>query len=177
MLRALKKQLNQLAADPQDPFSNKIKATVGPAEFENTSREIKNFILLLPEMIGQIRIWAEDDRVPPQIKRLHGFVLTYLYHPLDLLPEEPYGLFGYLDDAYLVGDVYHRTMMFAKSGLDVGLDNEFSAKIGGWLQLVRTVIPKEAGIIDSLVEELVKGNEKAFNKLLAQTEGPALARK
>lgn len=174
MLRALKKQPNQLAEDSHGQFIAKIEARMGGRSTPEDMAALKNFVLLLPDMIAQIRLWAEDQKVPAEVKGLHGFVLTYLYHPLDLIPEEPYGLFGYLDDAYLVGDVYHRTMMYVKSDFQArDAQGSFSANIGRWLHLTRKVLPKETTIIDGLLNELVKGNASAFHNLVAQTETSA----
>lgn len=171
MLRALKNQLRQFADDPNDSFDEKVSKRLNHEFDLKLSKSLKNFVLLLPDMIAQIRIWANDDKVPMEIKRLHGYVLTYLYHPLDLLPEEPNGLFGYLDDAYLVGDVYHRTMMYAKSFLAPPvLDENYSSKISQWLELTRRTLPQETKIMDHLLDELVKGNDKSFHDIVARTK-------
>ena len=54
----------------------------------------------MPDMIAQVKSWSNDFRIPSKEKKLHGFMLTYLYHPVDFLPESGKGLMGYLDDAY-----------------------------------------------------------------------------
>ncbi|MCG3206355.1 MAG: hypothetical protein KCHDKBKB_03091 [Elusimicrobia bacterium] len=168
MLRALKKQLIQLAEDPKDQFINKVRERLNSGAESKEPAELRNFVLLLPDMIAQIRIWADNSQVPVEVKRLHGFVLTYLYHPVDLLPDEPYGFFGYLDDAYLVGVVYHRTMAHVYD--EKSSNSDFSSKINGWLHLTRKVLPKETSLIDGLLAELVNGNDDAFKDFMTELE-------
>ena len=110
MLRALKQQLIQLSEDQKDPFAAILKKKVGARQAKALAGPLKNFILVLPEMIAQVRVWSDAQNLSEQIHNLNGNLLTYLYHPADFLHDEGYGLFGYLDDAYLVGSVYCATL-------------------------------------------------------------------
>jgi len=86
-------------------------------------------------------------------------LLTYLYHPTDFLPESDWGLFGYLDDAYLVGRIYLDTLR-TMSDSPASLPNveEFGEAVPPWLESARRVIPAEAAKIDLLLNELRAGN-------------------
>ena len=87
-------------------------------------------------MIAQLQSWGNDSRIPSNEKKLHGFMSTYLYHPVDFLPESGGGLFGYLDDAYLVGSIYYRTMSAMDYDKRRTLPNlgPLTASIDEWLQ-------------------------------------------
>jgi len=104
------------------------------------------------DLIAQIRAWAGDPRIPRHEKQLQGFLLTYLYHPTDFLPESNWGLFGYLDDAYLVGRIYLDTLRIM-SDSPASLPNvaAFGPAVPRWLESARQVIPAEAAKIGKRV--------------------------
>lgn len=167
MLQALKSQLRALAADPQDSFASHIRKRIGAAEAVHYTKPLRSLILVMPELIAQIRTWMEMPAIPPRLKRLHGFLLSYLYHPADFLPESD-GLFGYLDDAYLVGRVYARTMQQLDHRTRCSLPNlgDLSGQVGPWLDLARRLLPDETQRIDHLLEEIVAGRSEAFHRMM-----------
>ncbi len=110
MLKAFRYQLKCLSRDPQDPFTQKIRSLVGPRRATDFETPLRQMILAIPDMTQQIRDWTDNTEHPWAIRRLHNFVLAYLYNPNDFLPEKTEGLFGYLDDAYLVASVFQRTV-------------------------------------------------------------------
>jgi uncharacterized membrane protein YkvA (DUF1232 family) len=171
MLQDLKSQLKTLAADPQDAFATKIRQRVGAYEAAHYAKPLRSLILVMPELIAQIRSWMEAPGVPAPLKRLHGFLLSYLYHPTDFLPESD-GLFGYLDDAYLVGRVYARTMEQLDHRTRRALPNldDLSTQVAPWLALTRRLLPAETQRIDHLLEEIVAGRPQAFQHMLDNTE-------
>ena len=159
MLKALKNQLVLLAEQEQERFVGEIERRCHPQNAAETAAALRELIVAMPDLIAQIRAWAGDPRIPRHEKQLQGFLLTYLYHPTDFLPESNWGLFGYLDDAYLVGRIYVdtlRTMSDSAASLpDVG---KFAAAVPPWLESARRVIPAEAAKIDLLLSELRAGN-------------------
>ena len=120
----------------------------------------------------QIRAWLDVPDMPSEIKRLHGFVLTYLYNPDDYLPENHQGLFGYLDDAYVVATVYHRTL----SEIDwrerhpLRSAEDLPAQVPEWLENVRLVLPEETIKIDRMFDELTEGHLFLFQHLMENQE-------
>jgi len=124
----------------------------------------------MPELIAQIRAWMEAPGIPAQLKRLHGFLLSYLYHPTDFIPESD-GLFGYLDDAYLVGRVYTRTMQQLDHRTRRTLPNlaDLSVQVAPWLDLARRLLPAETQRIDHLLDEIVAGRSEAFQHMMNKT--------
>jgi len=167
MLQALKSQLKILAADPHDAFSTKIRQRVGAYEAVHYTKPLRSLILVMPDCIAQIRSWMEAPGIPAQLKRLHGFLLSYLYHPMDFLPEGD-GLFGYLDDAYLVGCVYARTMEQLDHRTRRTLPNlaDLSGQVAPWLDLTRRLLPAETQRIDHLLDDIVAGRSEAFHHLM-----------
>lgn len=169
MLRAFKSQLLELANHKEDSISKRISQCLAKADCKKEAEQVRNFILVIPEMIQQIRAWTEEDKLQASIKRLHGYTLTYLYHPHDFLPEEPYGLFGYLDDAYLVGKVYAYTLLQSEPSKlrFISDQTNFSKVIGSWLDLTRKILPNETQQIDDLFHKLTLGDESSFKKVMA----------
>jgi len=169
MLRALKSQLMQLAKDPLDPFAQTIRARVGPKEAVRYTKGLRSMILVMPELITQIQAWLEDPAVPARFRKLHGFLLTYLYHPDDFLPEgSSTGLFSYLDDAYLVGSVYCRTMGQMDHATCRSLPNleDLSEQISIWLEAARKLLPAETQRIERLLEVVLEGRtQEAVHRL------------
>lgn len=168
MLRAFKSQLLELAKMDKDLFSLKISQALSCENCKNETEQIRNFILVIPEMIQQIRAWMEDDKLQAPVKRLHGYMLTYLYHPQDFLPEEPYGFFGYLDDAYLIGKIYSFTLHQSEPSKPRFMSDQtdFSKVISDWLNLARKILPKETKKIDELFHQLTAGDESSFGKVM-----------
>src|SRR5262245_48291494 len=109
-MKAFRKQLTALSLDPKDSFAQQIRMLAGSHEAALYEAPLRQMILAMPEMVLQIRQGLLDTAQPWRIRRLHNFVLAYLYNPTDLLPEKTEGLFGYLDDAYLVALVYETAM-------------------------------------------------------------------
>ena len=60
-------------------------------------RELLNF----PDLIQLLCNALEDDTVDRQARIMINAALGYLLVPNDLVPEEVYGIFGYMDDLYL----------------------------------------------------------------------------
>jgi uncharacterized membrane protein YkvA (DUF1232 family) len=164
MLKALKSQLSLLAIENGADYVKHVKKRLGrgrKAEL-HVSRSL-NLILTMPDMIARIRDLSDGRDVPKSLRPLNGFLLTYLYHPIDFLPDEGSGLFGYLDDAYFVGQVYGRIkryLMEPKSAADLSRD------LPEALELTREILPKETRLIDRLIEELVDGKRDLFDRLM-----------
>jgi len=175
MLNAFKQQLKELAKNESEEFLGHIRSRVSAERVDATAEALKNLIVVMPDMIAQVQAWSNDSRIPSKEKKLHGFMLTYLYHPVDFLPESGKGLFGYLDDAYFVGSVFFRTINLMEDDTRKGLAKlgPEAKNINEWLQVTRDVISGECRRIDALLGELVNGRFDVFDRLMARNE-PAL---
>jgi len=180
MLNALKNQLKLMASDPNDPFTATIRELAGAREAVRYERPLRHMILAMPSMIAQIRTWFSEPQSPSPRRRLHGFAMSYLYCPDDLLPLQRLGLFGYLDDAYVVANVYHRSMTEADStGLrPFAEDERLSREVSQWLDLARRLLPEETATMDQMLDEAARTPDRDFSELLSRAaKGSATVRR
>lgn len=170
MLNELQRQLKVLAADPNDPFAATIHKLAGPQAVADYEQPLRAMVLAIPAMIWQIRAWITESKFSSQISRLHGFAMAYLYSPEDFLPENSMGLFGYLDDAYLIARVYHRTILEAEHfGTKRFAVNEMLPRdTNNWIKLSRKLLPNEAAAIDAMLEEVFLKRYGNYSELLAR---------
>jgi uncharacterized membrane protein YkvA (DUF1232 family) len=170
MLEQLQSRLNALAGDPSDPFTGSIRALVGPRDAVLYERPMRELILAMPAMTRQIRAWITGARFQSGIARLHGFAMSYLYSPEDLLPETRLGLFGYLDDAYLVARVYHRTLLEADclAGGCLPADAPKPGTVNDWLLLAKRLLPRETAALDKMLDEVFMSRAGNYADLLAK---------
>ena len=168
MLSAFKHQLRTLSSQEKENFVNEIKRRTQVPNASQLADQLHDFVLVLPEMIAQVRSWMDDPLASRSVKQLHGFMLTYLFHPVDLIPEVTEGLFGYLDDAYVVGNVYLRTMTPMDPQRVRHLPNlsGISVQLPIWLDLAQQVLPIETRKIDSMLDDLCEGNDTSFNQIM-----------
>ncbi len=168
MLNALKNQLVLLAEHSDNTLQKQIKKRLGAKAAAELTPKLRNFILVMPEMIAQIRAWADHKEIPLQSRKLHGFLMTYLYHPVDFLPEEAHGFFGYLDDAYVVGSIYYKTLQ--ELGNDhsrfISQHKDIADQVAGWLVDTQKVIHSVTLEIDRMIDELAAGDDHRFQQLM-----------
>jgi uncharacterized membrane protein YkvA (DUF1232 family) len=172
MLKALKKRLKTMSEDSDDTFYAEIEKRVGADRARETVDLLRNFVLVMPEMLAQVRAWLNNPNLDSNLKNLQGFCLTYLYHPEDLLKDKAYGLFGYLDDAYMVGLTYETTMNKIDYDVKKYLPNQadITKQIPLWIKTTREVLPKETENIDKSIEGLLNGNMNLFEKIMVDHE-------
>jgi len=167
MLKAFKSQLKMMAMDPSDSFTELLRRRVGDQEAARYEQPLRNMILVMPDMLVQIRAWMAEPGMSAELRRLQGFVLTYLYHPRDFLPEDHNGLFGYLDDAFLASLTFQRTLTERRGlGYDSSLERELAEQLPDWLKHVREVIPREAEQVESMLDELLMGKTRLYEDVM-----------
>lgn len=163
MLKALKSQLSLLAIENGAAFAERIRKRVGKKKANLYISKAMNLVMVMPDLIAKIRDLSEDERLPKKYKPLNGFLLTYLYHPIDFLKDHEAGLFGYLDDAYFVGKVYQRVHHFVpgKHGAQ-----DLARQLPEAIEAVKQILPKESRQVDRLIEELEEGKRTLFDELM-----------
>lgn len=155
MIKAFRKQLQHLARDPKDPFTRYIHQMAGPRQAPRIEAPLRDMIVHMPAMIVQIYEWAGETNHPWKIRRAHNFVLAYLYNPEDFLSEKKEGLFGYIDDAYLVTRVYQHTLEELRFGTDPLTEIPVHAdELARWIQLTREILPEVTDRIDGVLQKL-----------------------
>ncbi|HMX43220.1 MAG TPA: YkvA family protein [Elusimicrobiota bacterium] len=154
MLKAFQEKLTRLANDPQDPFRQRVTERVGPLEAPRTEAPLRRMILAMPDMLGQIASWSRELGMPQPLKRAQVFALAYIVNPEDFLPEGASGLYGYLDDAYIVAATYYRTMQeVGPAGLRPLTDNvSLALAVPEWVEALRRYWPELAERIDDLLD-------------------------
>jgi uncharacterized membrane protein YkvA (DUF1232 family) len=154
VLNAFKEKLARLADDPNDPFRSAVIARVGPREAVRVEAPLRKMILALPDMLAQIGQWSRELPVPPALRRVHTLALAYLMNPVDFLPEKAHGLFGYLDDAFLVASVFNRTLEeVGPAGLRPLTDNvALASAVPGWVETTRAFHAEMSEKVEILLE-------------------------
>lgn len=154
MLNAFREKLTRLANDPQDPFRRRVMERVGPLEAPRLEAPLRGMILAMPDMLGQIAAWSKELGMPQPLKRAQVLALAYIVNPEDLLPEGDAGLYGYLDDAYIVAATYYRTMQeVGPAGLRPLTDNvSLALGVPEWVEIFRRHWPELAERIDGLLD-------------------------
>ena len=167
MLRALKEQLKVLALDEDNKFHKALRRHVGKKATELFESRTKQLILLMPDLVERIYYYyGHLQKDESKKNKLGGYLLTYLYHPNDLIGEE-WGLLGYLDDAYFAAVVFEKIIkeVAKEDQLLIEPNKEFNESLRHLKVTVRSVIPKEAQKIDQMVEEIIKGEMESFTSM------------
>jgi len=155
MLAAFKEELKRLADDPNEDFHNKVRKRVGKRATSILENRLKQIILLMPTLVKRIRIHWEDKRSAAETRKLGSFLFAYLYNPMDFLSKDEHGLLGYLDDAYLVVDVYERVLKGSANLSEE--DKSYLTVIAKTKKYVEAVIPEESKKIKKMVDSALSG--------------------
>jgi uncharacterized membrane protein YkvA (DUF1232 family) len=169
-IKNFKVLLLNLAERSDETFAAEIRRRMRVGKRSKAVQRLKDFILVIPDMISQLRIGFDVAKDNPALRRLHGFMMTYLYHPLDFVPDDDKGLFGYLDDAYFIGNIYHRMMLHLEAQKQQALSgaNAFEQRIRPWLRLTRKVLPQEAARIDRMLDDLSQAECDSFYAMMGR---------
>ena len=166
MLKALKAQLIQLSEKSEESIAKRFKRFATYEKARTYEQDLKNFVLCLPDLLQQNRVWFESEEIPSHLRKVYWYLLTYVYHSTDLLPEEDYGFWGYLDDAYLIGLAYSKTLNDYHIPASTHLADKFDQQIESWLQKTQEILPQQTEALDALFGKLLLGEHEAFNKTL-----------
>ena len=162
-------RLRTLSDERGDDFAQEVRNRVAPHEAQECEKNLRSLVLMMPQLLARLgRLWEHPD-VPSGLRRLSGYVRTYLYHPDDVIPENGVSLFGYVDDAYLIGAVYLRVADSVPYGHPLKRGQEWGLllRTRALISSARRVVPAEAEEIDTMVNALVAGDEGAFQQVFA----------
>ena len=164
MIAALNEHIRNLADDPEDQFHTHVRKRLGKKGSEVLEERIRQYILTLPFIINRVHHDWSSPEVSSDIKKISGFLLTYLYNPSDFLSEEEKGLFGFLDDAYFTFLVYDEIVNTLRNkGVAIpGDDLHALEKVTGFRENVEKVIPGECGKIREMFDNLKAGRTEGF---------------
>jgi len=68
---------------------------------KDSGKEFDRELLYFPDMVKLLCDLMEDEFVDKESRLLINVALGYLLIPNDVVPEEVYGVYGYLDDMYV----------------------------------------------------------------------------
>lgn len=163
MLKALKNQLSLMAIEYGEDFADQVRKRIGRRKTGVHISRSLNLVLMMPDLVARCSDLSNSDRVPSAIKGLNGFLLTYLYHPVDFISDDG-SLFGYLDDAYFVGTVFQKVREHVP-GIRTAAE-ELYRDLPQALESVRAVLPAESRQIDRMIAELEDGRTDLFEELM-----------
>lgn len=164
MIRSWKSQLSLLAWGPESDFHSYVKARLGKKATEITESKIRAMILLMPGLAERISHYLRLPGVPPSVKKAGAFLLIYLYHPKDFLPECEHGLFGYIDDAYFTAVVYEDLINKMRKArcCPARKDVDILKILPDFKKTIRRVIPEEAQGIERMYQDIKNGSVESF---------------
>ncbi|MCA9395551.1 MAG: DUF1232 domain-containing protein [Candidatus Omnitrophica bacterium] len=164
MLSAFEAQLKNLAEEKWYQFHCEIRNRVGKRATPVFENKLKNLIVETPKRLNSIYRHWNQIKNGDETRHLGGFILAYLYNPTDFLSSEDYGLFGYLDDAYLVALAYERVLWEAHvCGNPLTEEEEdYLVNMKETRKLVRTIIPAESKQIEQMLQELIGGKKGRY---------------
>ncbi len=167
MLKAMKEQLKFLSEDDAQNFHVHLRGRVGKKATAILEEKLKEIIVLMPDLVSRIYTHWNKSENQSEVKKMGGYLLTYLYTPEDFLSTKEWGLFGYLDDAYFVAKMYTQVIDEVKeaNGKIAGIDIKYYDQAKYLKKYVRGVIPKETKKIDAMIFELKTGNKKIYEEL------------
>lgn len=164
MLKALDEQLRALARSDSDNFKEIIAQRFNGKVTDDQVKTLKEFIFLLPAVLRQLKNYWDDESAPKQAKKLSGLILTYVFNPNDFLSLEKYGLFGYLDDAYLVVSSFLVIEEAFPRNWDQRKHEEIKLvhRAKELIAAPRLVIPEETSKIDKMIAAVLHGQSEGF---------------
>lgn len=169
MLKAMKQQLVSLSEEDKENFHANLRARVGKRATAVLEERLKEIIVLMPDLVSRVYHYWNGSGSQSDIKKMGGYLLTYLYTPEDFLSTKEWGLFGYLDDAYFVAKVFTRVIdeVRAEGGRVAGKDLKYYDQAKYLKKYVRGVIPKEAEKIDAMIEEIKQGKSTLYETIFS----------
>lgn len=168
MIKALSSQLQELAKNDDEKFRAIIKERLDGKVTEEQIGALKEFIFLLPPTLKILNSYWDDPRTPLDVKKLSGLLIAYIIRRDDLLSEEHLGLFGYLDDSYLVVSAFLKIQeMYLRDWQDKSPEErELWDRARKLIVAPRIVIPEESTGIDEVMELYVRGHITSFEDYL-----------
>lgn len=110
MVREWSDRLEALAADPDGAFHLQLRLRIGKKATPSFERRLKDYLFMTPGIISRILEIGSGPSGGQEVRELGHHLLAYLRDPKDAPLESTHGLFGCLDDAYLVARVYLRVL-------------------------------------------------------------------
>ncbi|UCE65675.1 MAG: hypothetical protein JSU85_12550 [Candidatus Zixiibacteriota bacterium] len=176
MIKALSSQLKELAKSDEENFRAAVKNRLDGKTTEEQISALKEFIFLLPPTLKILNSYWDDPRTPQEVKKLSGILIAYIIRRDDLLSDEHLGLFGYLDDSYIVVSAFLKIQeMILRDWQDKSPEEiELTERARKLIVAPRIVIPDETTGIDEVMELYVRGHITSFEDYLTSRKKASL---
>lgn len=170
MLNAFAERLRSLAETDYDQFKTEIKKRINGRFSDDQVATLKEFIFLMPATLKQFNLYWNKEDTPPDAKRVCGYIMTYISQTDNMLSADKLGLFGFLDDAYFVVQVYLQVHdHFLRDWHDLSHDElDLTERARRLVIAPQFIIPDETKRIDKMVNSLIDGHTVEFENFVAQ---------
>lgn len=64
--------------------------------------ESVQLILAIPTMLSELTVLMKDSEIPAKSRALASGVYSYVFNPIDYIPDDTHSIFGFLDDALIL---------------------------------------------------------------------------
>ena len=125
-----------------------------------------DFIFLTPEWYKLMTNLLDDPRMPQRLKPLVSCAIAYFIIPADVISEEIYGPYGYIDDIYFCAFTANEIRKRAK---DQNIIEENWEGEGDILELIEDVLKHENELIEDNKELIL--NYTGCSELLQMLDG------
>jgi uncharacterized membrane protein YkvA (DUF1232 family) len=168
MLKALSSKLQELARNTGDEFKAIIKNRLDGKVTDEQIGSLKEFIFLLPPTLKALNSYWDDRKIPLEVKKLSGLLIAYIVRRDDLISDEKLGLFGYLDDSYIVVSAFLRIQdMYLRDWQDKSPEEiEIAGRARKLIIAPRIIIPEETIKIDEMIEMFSDGKINSLEEYL-----------
>ncbi len=168
MLKSLADELRNLADTAGDQFEEAIRKRLDGKTTEEQVSKLKEFIFLLPPALKQLNGYWNEKSTPAKAKEISGLIIAYIMQPDDFLPEKNLGLFGYLDDAYVVVSAFLRIQdLYLRDWQDkTDEERELAQRARDLMVAPKIVIPDEVTKIDKMIDSFMNGETGSFQEFL-----------
>jgi len=158
----------------ESSIASEVRRRVPSHRVSACERDLQDLVFMIPQLLDRLDQMWQQPGVPSSIKRLAGYVRSYVCHPYDVIPEADGRLFGYADDAYLAAEVYLRAADSLPYGhpLKRGQEWQFLVRTRALRSTARFVIAAEAERIDAIITGLLAGDDRLYQRVFSNPVPP-----
>ncbi len=112
-----------------------------------------DLIYLAPDLYRLLTHLLDDPRLPSSLRPLIACGIAYFILPADIIPEELYGPYGYVDDIWLCA--YVADAVWRQMGDEAILTENWEGE-APLMPLIREVLDKESNLIGNERERILR---------------------
>lgn len=176
MIKALSDKLKALAKSTDGEFRTELKKRLDGKVTDEQIGALKEFIFLMPPTLKILTSYWNDEKIPLEVKKLGSLLTAYIIRRDDLISDEELGLFGYLDDSYIVVAAFLKIEeMFLRDWQEKSTDEiELTRRAQRLIVAARIVIPSVTKSIDEVIDLFEKGEINSFEEYLTSRKKASL---